>query len=107
KLKKDGFELTFTKALENKEQIHIADLLKINKYTHHYHAKYGSPRIDEEAVSIKNITTNVRNTKLNIETGALTEGFVYKIMIDSLYSKDRRDTMVNKIIAYTVKKTTN
>lgn len=107
KLKKDGFELTFTKALENKEQIHIADLLKINKYTHHYHAKYGSPRIDEEAVSIKNITTNGRNTKLNIETGALTEGFVYEITIDSLYSKERRDTMVNKIIAYTVKKTTN
>lgn len=104
KLKKDGFELTFTKPFVVPEGFELADLFKISKYNHHYHAKYGSPRINEADVSIKNMTVAGRNSKLTIETGELEEGFVYEITIDSLYSEGSQDTMTNKIIAYTLKK---
>lgn len=104
KLKKDGFELTFTKPFAIQEGGDLVDLLKISKYNHHYHAKYGSPRINETDVTVKSIERADRNTKWTIQTGELEEGFVYEITIDSLYSKGSQDTMLNKVVAYTLKK---
>lgn len=105
RLEKDGFELEFTKPFSDFPTSDITPLLAVKKYNYHYHAKYGSPRINETEVRILQATEDHKTNKLKLNLGKMEKGFVYEIKIDSLYSKDRRDTLTNKIVAYTVKKT--
>ncbi len=107
KLEKDGFELDFTKPFSIPRNTDISSLLKVKKYNYHYHAKYGSPRINEQNVAIKQIEATSKNSKISLKLGKLEEGFIYEIKIDSVFSKGQKDTLTNKIIAYTVKKTKN
>ncbi len=106
-LEKDGFELEFTKPFVGSHHVGLASLLSVKKYNYHYHAKYGSPRINETEVPIDRLTENNKEnaTKVKLNLGKLEKGFVYEIRIDSLYSKGQRDTLKNKVIAYTVKET--
>lgn len=105
KLEKEGFELDFTTSFSVPKKADISSLLTVKKYQYHYHAKYGSPRINEENVTIKGIKTASKNSKMTLNIGKLEAGFVYEIKIDSMLSKDLKDTLTNKVIAYTVKKT--
>ena len=105
KLEKEGFELDFTEPFSLPKNADISSLLTVKKYNYHYHAKYGSPRINEENVAIKGVKTASKNSKMTLNLGKLEAGFVYEIKIDSMLNKGRKDTLMNKVIAYTVKKT--
>ncbi|NGF57716.1 hypothetical protein G5B00_14450 [Parapedobacter sp. SGR-10] len=103
KLANDGFELTFTKALSIPTGTDLASLLKVKRYYYHYHAKYGSERVDEQEISIKDLTAGTGNTRLSLHLDEIRKGFVYEIKIDSIFTKNQQDTLANKIVAYTVK----
>lgn len=102
---KQGFELDFTAPFSVSKKGDISSLVTVKKYKYHYHEKYGSPRINEENVAIKGVKTAAENSKMTLNIGKLEAGFVYEIKIDSMLSKGLQDTLTNKVIAYTVKKT--
>lgn len=54
---------------------------------------------------IKAVKTAAKNSKMTLDLGKIEAGFVYEIKIDSMFNKGRKDTLMNKVIAYTVKKT--
>ncbi|NGF58008.1 hypothetical protein G5B00_15940 [Parapedobacter sp. SGR-10] len=104
KLDKDGFDLTFTKGFSVPKGTDLSSWLKIKKYHYHYHAKYGSDRVDEQEVVVKGFKPKAGNTTLSLQLDEVNEGSIYEITIDTLLAKGQQDTLTNKIVAYTVKK---
>ena len=104
-LLENGFALKFTKALEKKESQELLSRIKIKKYRYLYHEKYGSPTVDESQVPIDQLEFSSGNKVLSLALGEMSKGFVYEVQLDSIFSKNSVDTMVSKVIAYTVKET--
>src|SRR5690606_33722685 len=69
KLNKEGFDLTFTKGFSIPKGTDLSSWLKIKKYHYHYHAKYGSDRVDEQEVVVKGFKSKAGNTKLSLQLG--------------------------------------
>lgn len=103
RLTENGFELSFTKALDIQDKEDLLSALSIKKYNYHYHAKYGSEQINVEKIKVKNMDIQRNKKELVLDLGSVEKGFVYELHIDSVYSKNRMDTLADKTIAYTVK----
>ena len=102
-LTENGFALSFTKTLNIQDQEDLLSALSIKKYNYHYHAKYGSEQINVEKIKVKNMDIQRNKKELVLDLGSVEKGFVYELHIDSVYSKNRVDTLADKTIAYTVK----
>lgn len=103
KLKKDGFELSFTKPLARQDKEDLIKAISIRKYNYHYHAKYGSEQINTEEVSIADVKIHRNGKEMSLKLDTVEKGFIYEMNLDSVFSKNRTDTLINKIVAYTVK----
>src|SRR5690606_15840783 len=104
-LTKEGFDLTFTKPLSQQEKEAVLAAISLKKYNYHYHAKYGSPQINLSEVPINDLKIHRNRKRLALTLPSIEKGFVYELTLDSLFSKNQTDTMINKIVAYTVKET--
>lgn len=101
----NGFDIIFTEPLELDHSVDLSNYVNIRRYNYHYHQKYGS-----DVTNLKQLPTHSyklldRGKKLQIHLKEITPSFVYEITLDSIFNKEKTDTLLNKVIAYTVKET--
>lgn len=92
-----GFKLTFTEKIRN---ANLDSLVQVKRYRYHYHEKYGSEQIDLHKVKVQDVL--IKGNEVFLDFESMQKGFVYEIQLDSLFSKNKRDSLHNKIITYTV-----
>lgn len=103
KIKKDGFELNFTQEVAEEAILPIDSLVKIRRYTYHYHKKYGSDQINVATIAIKKADWSNSRRRLNLKFDQLEKGYVYEIAIDKMRNQGLKDSIHNKLYMYTVK----
>lgn len=87
KLTKDGFDLTFTKPLDEK----TADTVKaynLISFTHYYWTNYGSPEVDKKAEKVEAVKVSADRRKVSLKAGGLRPGRVYELRLDGIKSSD-------------------
>lgn len=97
KLKKKGFEITFTKPVTT---LNPGDF-KITSYHYLYQRAYGSPRIDEKEASISKIKIEDDRKTILVEIDSLQAGKVYDFKMDGVKSQSG-DELRSKRMNYTL-----
>jgi hypothetical protein len=82
-----GFDLTFTRPV-NPELATNPKNYQFNRYYYKYHIEYGSPRTDEQPVTVEHIAISEGGKKVSLELEEMVEGYVYDLQIDSLLSEE-------------------
>jgi hypothetical protein len=95
-----GFDLIFTRPV-NIKQASDRNNYRINRYYYQYHADYGSPRTDEQAVRVDHIMISEDNKKVTLVLEEMVPGYVYDLEIASL-TCDQGVPLVNKRMFYTL-----
>ena len=83
----DGFELTFTKPVDEATAANI-DSYSLQTYTYIFQSNYGSPEVDQTTPTITNITVadDGRSARLYIE--GLQLGHVHELHMDGIRSRE-------------------
>jgi hypothetical protein len=86
-VKKDGFELSFTKPLdvETAEKLKAYNMLS---FTHYYWGTYGSPEVDKKAEKVESVKVSEDGKKVTLVVPNLKAGRIYELHLDGVKSKD-------------------
>ena len=85
--KPDGFELEFTKPVDQDTARNLKSY-RMKNYTYLLQAKYGSPEILTEKNSIRDIHVSEDGLTVRLGIDGLREGFVHELNCINLKSKD-------------------
>jgi hypothetical protein len=77
--KPDGFELTFTEAV-NRESASNVDSYKLQTYTYIFQSAYGSPEVDFTTPTIKSATVAEDNKSVRLVIDGLQEGHIHELI---------------------------
>lgn len=99
-LTRDGFDITYTKPVDPKA---AADLegIHVKHWGYMYHAKYGSPKVDETTVKATNATVSADGRTVSVKLPTLVKGRVYAITLTSITS-GAGEKLTNKTAYYTL-----
>lgn len=106
KVKKNGFELTFTKPVDRKS-IHKNSGIALRHYYYKYQKKPIHENIDKsnqtdiKDVEIKDIKISKDGKKIMLQLSELKEGYVYELKLTDLVSTDNT-LLENNLICYTL-----
>jgi hypothetical protein len=100
-LTQTGFTVALTQPVA--ESVAIESCLSdCRHWSYHYHAEYGSPKVDETAISDASISLSPDRTKLHIRPASLLTDKVYRFQFsESLASRDGLP-LANRIAWYTL-----
>lgn len=94
-LSEDGFELSFSMPLNDMPDI------SFESHTYHYHADYGSPKVDHDK-NIKVLTTLSKDKKTIIaKYPVLQSGYIYTMSLNNARSSSQQ-RLLGDIVRYTV-----
>jgi hypothetical protein len=96
----NGFDLTFTRPV-NQELAARAENYKFQRYYYKYHSDYGSPRMDEQPVGVRNVQISEDGKTVSLELDEMIPGYVYDLEIDTLAS-EKGARLDNRRIFYTL-----
>ena len=96
----DGFELRFTKPLEEGEGIKPADY-KLEQYTYNHWSTYGSPKINQSLVQVTGVKVADDRRSVRLTTRGLVAGKVCRIALGDLVADDG-DHLLHAEAFYTV-----
>jgi len=82
-----GFDLTFTRPV-NRDLAENPANYQFTRYYYEYHQEYGSPRMDEQSVPVKDIRISDDGKKVSLVLTDMVPGYVYDLQIDSLSSTE-------------------
>ena len=85
--KPDGFELTFTKAIDPESAGKI-DSYKMKTFTYIYQASYGSPEVDATIPEITKVTVGKDNKSVRLTVKGLQEGHIHDLALPGLRSAE-------------------
>ncbi|MFC3121384.1 hypothetical protein [Agaribacter flavus] len=94
-LTKNGFKISFSLPLDTKPSI------AAEAHTYHYHAKYGSPKVDHSANIKVNTTLSEDRKTMWINYPQLASGYVYTMNLRGAQTQDSQ-ALLGNIIRYTV-----
>jgi glucose/arabinose dehydrogenase len=83
--KNDGFELTFTQAVDAATASNSGSY-KLSTYTYIYQAQYGSPEVDATAPTITKIEVAPGSKSVRLVIDQLQEGHVHELHLDGVRS---------------------
>ncbi len=83
-LLKDGFEVRLTEPVDPTS---VKDLA-LTSHRYHYHATYGSPKVDEQTLPITSTTLSPDGKNLTLHTDGLREAHLHVLNLKSLKSTD-------------------
>lgn len=101
KLTHEGFELTFTKPLDEKSA--TAEHFSIECYRYAYHEKYGSPQMDKQTVTVKKLTLSDDHRMATLTLDPMKAEFVYELQLKGVRG-EAGDAVANPIVCYTLDK---
>jgi hypothetical protein len=85
-LKKEGFELAFTKPVDPRS---VGEKpVTVSSYTYIYESRYGGPEVDVRAESLGPIKLSDDGLKLLVPVEHLRKGRVYDLRLQGLHSRD-------------------
>jgi hypothetical protein len=99
-LTKEGFDLTFTLPVDTKWTPDLS-IFTLRRYKYKYHKEYGSPKIENEAVTIEKITLSPDRKTISLKISELKELFIYDLKIGHLQTSSGQQLM-NKSVFYTL-----
>lgn len=85
--KPDGFELTFTKAVDPKTAGDLSSY-KMKSYTYIYRAEYGSPEVDHTDPKITKVVVGKDNKSVRLYVDGLQPGHVHELHSDGVRSAE-------------------
>ncbi|MDF1824695.1 MAG: SMP-30/gluconolactonase/LRE family protein [Verrucomicrobiales bacterium] len=85
-LQSDGFELTFTKPVETESL--KKPLLQASSWWYHYHSTYGSPKVDEKAVTVESVAWNEDKTVATVRLPLDGERVYHLVLSQGLKAAD-------------------
>ncbi|MFL5240928.1 MAG: hypothetical protein ACJ8FY_02370 [Gemmataceae bacterium] len=100
KLTREGFDLTFTKALDT-AAAQKATGYSLSSFTHYYHADYGSPEVDRRADKIESVKVSADGKKVTLAVAGLKKGRIYELHADGLKASDG-DALLHPEAYYTL-----
>jgi len=87
KLTKAGFDLTFTKALDEESAKRQA-AFGLQSFTYHYWSTYGSLEVDRRAEKIQLVTLSADRKTVSLGVDGLRRGRVYELLLEGVKSDD-------------------
>ena len=84
--KNDGFELTFTKPIDQ-ATVEAIGSYKISTYTYIYQSSYGSPEVDHTEPTITKVVAGADGKSARIFIDGLQEGHVHELHCEGVKSK--------------------
>ncbi len=80
-----GFKLTFTRPVD-RSMAENASNYQFTHYYYAYHQEYGSPRMDEQTVAVKQVQISEDGKEVTLTLDKMTPGYVYDLQIGQLNS---------------------
>lgn len=99
KLTPRGFRVSFTQAMD-RAQLAKAETYELTRFRYYYHAKYGSPWVDEARVSIREIQVAPDSLAAELVLADLQPGFVYELSVPTLRTA-AGEPLANPLAYYT------
>ena len=100
RLKRDGFELTFTKPVDARSASDPRNY-SMTRYYYLYHSTYGSPKTDVTPVPVESVSLSEDAMRVSLEVRDLQEGWLYDLRPGSIQSVDG-EAIVTGMAAYTL-----
>jgi mono/diheme cytochrome c family protein len=100
-----GFALTFTKPM-NRALLEKPESYELNRFRFYYHAKYGSPLIDEARAAVTEVRVAADGRSAELVLSELKAGFVYELSVPALRSADG-EPIANPLGYYTANRLLN
>ena len=100
RLLSDGFELEMTDSVDP-STVTRDDSWSLKRYRYRYHAKYGSPKVDEKSVGISAVTIAEDAISVRLRVVDLAPGFVYDLRPRGVRSRDGTP-LATRLAAYTI-----
>lgn len=99
-IKKDGFLINFTKAVD-KQIATNTDVYTVTTYTHIYHAGYGSPEVDQTTPRVTQAVPSADGLSVYVHLEKLTEDHIHDFDLTKMTSLQGEHLVHNKAY-YTV-----
>lgn len=100
RLKRDGFELAFTKPVDARSASDPRNY-SMTRYYYLYHSTYGSPKTDVTPVPVESVSLSADGMRVSLEVTDLQEGWLYDLRPGSIQSVDG-EALVTGMAAYTL-----
>ncbi|MEM6840838.1 MAG: hypothetical protein AAF632_01325 [Bacteroidota bacterium] len=101
----EGFKLTFTRPVDRK-MAEKPDNYQFSRYYYAYHQKYGSPRMDEQPVAVKQVQISEDGKEVLLTLAEMIPGYVYDLQIGQLSSMEGVN-LKNRRLFYTLNELPN
>ncbi|GAB3807212.1 hypothetical protein GCM10028819_43650 [Spirosoma humi] len=97
----DGFEVEFTKPVDRKSAEDLASY-RVESFLYKYHAVYGSPTINKEALPLKGVKVSADGLKARIIVGDLRKYYIHQLTLDGVRGAEGSYSLVHPIAYYTL-----
>lgn len=97
----DGFEVEFTKPVDRKSAEDLASY-RVESFLYKYHAVYGSPTINKEALPLKGVKVSADGMKARIIVGDLRKYYIHQLTLDGVRGTEGSYSLVHPIAYYTL-----
>ena len=97
----DGFEVEFTKPVDRKSAEDLASY-RVESFLYKYHAVYGSPTINKEALPLKGVKVSADGLKARLIVGDLRKYYIHQLTLDGVRGAESSYSLVHPIAYYTL-----
>ena len=97
----DGFEIEFTKPVDRKSAEDLASY-RVESFLYKYHAVYGSPPVNKEALPIKGVKVSADGMKARIVVDELRKYYIHQLTLDGVRGVEGSYSLVHPIAYYTL-----
>ncbi|MEL7267125.1 MAG: hypothetical protein AAFP69_20255, partial [Planctomycetota bacterium] len=101
RLQEDGFRLTFTKPVDPAVAADVSGY-KMETYTYIYRAAYGSPEVDHTKPTITAAMVSDDGYSVLLKVDGLQRGHVHELIMPSIQSADKKETLLHNKAYYTL-----
>ncbi|HLL94109.1 MAG TPA: c-type cytochrome [Spirosoma sp.] len=97
----DGFEVEFTKPVDRKSAEDLASY-RVESFIYKYHAVYGSPTINKEALPLKGVKVSADGMKARLVVGDMRKYYIHQLTLDGVRGAEGSYSLVHPIAYYTL-----
>lgn len=97
----DGFEIEFTKPVDEKYAEDIASY-NVESFTYKYHAVYGSPMVNNLKHVIKGVKVSDDGMRARIIVDGLRRNYIHTLTLDGLHDKENAYSLIHPTVYYTL-----
>jgi cytochrome c551/c552 len=97
----DGFEVEFTKPVDRKSAEDLASY-RVESFIYKYHAVYGSPTINKDALPLKGVKVSADGMKARLVVGDMRKYYIHQLTLDGVRGAEGSYSLVHPIAYYTL-----